>query len=764
LGRTLALFIFSVIILLSTTPPSFADTPSEIRTQELAQLRQMLPASKPFDDWLAQTGELPRDFDALPTSPCPQDILTTLRDGKPHRVTKDEWPARRAEMRQILEQWFVGHAPPAPGNVRAIIENKFQDAGLDIWQVRLEFGPDHAAILHCWLFMSPKLKKPAPVFLVDNFKYKRFAADALEKGTFAVCVYNAPDPAYVEFMPKYVKDRKDESDAYKDLFGNYDWSEFYRRGWSASRAVDWLSTLNFIDARHIYIGGHSRSAKQAMVGAAFDDRIAGVIASSPGSGGSLCYRYCDQYYYGESAELLTRVFPKWVSPKVRFFVGRENKLPGDMHFEYALLAPRPVLMSTATNDDVENTWAVERTYDLAHPAWELLGEPGNLAVRYRPGPHAPDDATYHAYSEFLEAAVAGKPPATLFPYQPIHVWNYDKWLATNKATPAPPEARAGAIANAADFADAQQNIRQRINWLLGNGPAYAPIKPDFTHGESDEEANRLRRANVYHQRITFGDHINGNLYRPTEKKSPGEKSPAIIWLAPFQTSTGYVPGYKEGDVPYTHWVTAGYIVLAFDPIATGGRQDERRGFYDRNPHWSLMGKMVVDARNAIDAVLADPQVDPHRVYLVGFAMGGMTAAFTAALDDRIAGAASIAGFTPFRTDTDASGTGGIRRWSELYGWLPNLGTYIGQEQKVPVDFAEILSAAAPRPMLVIAPTLDWHANHADVANAVGQANAVYHAIGAKQTIRLESPQQPCQFDNAMQAQVMDWLSQGSAAK
>jgi len=118
--------------------------------------------------------------------------------------------------------------------------------------------------------------------------------------------------------------------------------------------------LDFVAADQIYIGGHSRSAKQSLACAAFDERIAGVIASSPGSGGSLDFRFCDQYYFGESAERLTTVFPLWVSPKVRFFACRENKLPADMHFVYALIAPRPVLMSTAINDSVESTGRLSR--------------------------------------------------------------------------------------------------------------------------------------------------------------------------------------------------------------------------------------------------------------------------------------------------------------------------------------------------------------------------------------------------------------------
>src|SRR5262249_48896964 len=153
---------------------------------------------------------------------------------------------------------------------------------------------------------------------------------------------------------------------------------------------------------------------------------------------------------------------------------------------------------------------------------------------------------------------------------------------------------------------------------------------------------------------------------------------------------------------------AGFLVLAYDPIATGARQEERRDFYRRYPRWSLMGQMDLDARHAVDAVLANPDADPKRISLVGFGMGGMVATLTAALDERIAAGVSASGFTPFRGDTDGTGTGGLRRWSHLYGWLPRLGGFVGNEGAVPIDFPEILSAVVPRKLLIVAPTLDWH--------------------------------------------------------
>ncbi len=719
----------------------------EKERKELEQLRRVLPPCPTFDRWVETFGCLPPDFDALPDVPYPQDLLTLGEGKRSRRLTAAEWPAKRRELAALVEDYLLGHAPPPPGNVRGIVEQKKEEEGRQTWTVRLEFGPDHAASLHCWLWLPPNFQgKPTPVFLVDNTNYTQFARQAFDQGRFLICVYNATDPVY---RPE----KKDESESYKDLFGKYDWSEFRRRGWSASRAVDWLQTLDFVARDQIYIGGHSRSAKQSLACAAFDERIAGVIASSPGSGGSLHFRFCDQYYYGESAERLSTVFPLWVLPKVRFFAGRENKLPADMHFVYALIAPRPVLMSTAINDSVESTWAVEQMYESIAPVWQLLGHSGNLALRYHAGQHRPDPATHLAHSQFLLWCAEGKSPAEIFPFQPYHPWNYENWAQSNPVPP-PPFKRA----------TTPEQTREAIRWLLGEGPAYAPVKTILGTGESDDAARVLNRGGPSHLRCRFGN-VNADFYYPpgrsptaqTQNASPTNKLPTIIWLAPLHCSTGYVPGYRTGDIPYVRFAKAGFLVLAFDPIATGARQQERRDFYERHPRWSLMGQMVLDARHAVDAALANPDADPSRICLVGFGMGGMVAVFTAAIDQRVASVVNASGFVPLRTDGDSAGTGGVRRWSHLYGWLPRLGQYAGKESRIPVDLPEILSAIAPRPLLEVAPILDWHHPHDRVAEAVNKARSAYTSRRSADRLELYSPNCLAEFNNGIQDEILRFL-------
>ena len=85
----------------------------------------------------------------------------------------------------------------------------------------------------------------------------------------------------------------------------YDFSCLARWAWSASRAVDYLVTLTEVDKSKIGLAGHSRHGKQALLAAAFDERIAAVIPSSGNTGECDPWRYTTDMFVNESIELLT---------------------------------------------------------------------------------------------------------------------------------------------------------------------------------------------------------------------------------------------------------------------------------------------------------------------------------------------------------------------------------------------------------------------------------------------------------------------------
>jgi hypothetical protein len=101
----------------------------------------------------------------------------------------------------------------------------------------------------------------------------------------------------------------------------------------------------------------------------------------------------------------------------------------------------------------------------------------------------------------------------------------------------------------------------------------------------------------------------------------------------------------------------------------------------------------------------------------------------AALDDHIAGVISVAGFNPMRTDTADKGTGGINRWSHWMPLQPRLGSFIGEERRIPYDYDELLAMIAPRPVLIFRPRIDYSSTLPDVQNAIQEAGKVFNVLG-----------------------------------
>src|SRR4029078_10537047 len=76
----------------------------------------------------------------------------------------------------------------------------------------------------------------------------------------------------------------DDSDAWIEIYPDYDWSCLGRWAWAASRTVDYLTTLPEVNKEQIGLAGHSRNGKQALLAAAFDERIGAVVPSSGNTG------------------------------------------------------------------------------------------------------------------------------------------------------------------------------------------------------------------------------------------------------------------------------------------------------------------------------------------------------------------------------------------------------------------------------------------------------------------------------------------------
>jgi pimeloyl-ACP methyl ester carboxylesterase len=308
---------------------------------------------------------------------------------------------------------------------------------------------------------------------------------------------------------------------------------------------------------------------------------------------------------------------------------------------------------------------------------------------------------------------------------------------------------------------------------LGKQPDSIAFDGRYTFLTPEESAmmghDRWAPSGVKRMPVSFGANVRGNVYYNPDVKKP---APAVIWLHPFSYGSGYNEGYQVDDTTIYHRLAQqGYVVLAFDQCGFGLRLLEGRDFYEHYPQWSRLGRMVYDVRAAVD-FLHDgkgaaqgemPAVDPEQIHVLGFSLGGMVGLYATALDERIAVVASIAGFTPLRTDSDDKPTGGNRRLYQWHALQPKLGLFTKQESKIPYDFDDVLRLIAPRRCLIVAPRRDRFATFDEVVACVERAKSGWLQAGRADALTFSTPDDISQFRSPQQRDYLDWLAAGRAA-
>ena len=627
----------------NTSVPAELPIPlEEIRRRRRTEaVRSALPYSPRWESWLEATGEMAPDFDLL----VPRSGLWSPVEGL---LGAGEWPARTAAIRDRWRQWLLGSSPAPPEDAEADVMDERRVGGAIDRVLELTFKRGAGRVRARLLL--PDARSGLPVLLCPA-GHDWFAAAALRRGWAACLVHDA-------------------SDHLGELYPDHDWSRLARRAWSLSRAVELLHHMPEIDPYAIVAAGYGSGGRAALIAAAHDERIAAVASSSSGVLGGIPARGCAERHGGPGIETLTRTQPDLFHPRLRFFSGREHLLPTDSHELLALVAPRPVLLSVAADDPEESTWAAERAVDAVRPAYELLGAPaGAIALRWSAGgPQAAPEAL-EGILDWADHAVgrAGTGPETA---RRMHAREGVTWPRQTAPRRAALDAR---------------ELAEALTAALGVVPPAAPGPPDL--GGPDAPATI--------------DGVPVDVFLP-----PGaRRAPLALWLGPLCRASGYASPIDGGPAVWERLLDDGWAVVCFDPIGTGARRGEEAGFRRRHPDWSLLGRMVHDARAAIAAAATLPAVDATSPWVAGYGVGGLVALHLAALEPIVGGvavAAPTAGDLPLLLSEP---------W---YG------------------LTDLLAALGRRPALVVSPVCDPEADPEDTADAVraaaGERAPVEHAV------------------------------------
>lgn len=726
---------------------------------EISGKSRVTPLDTTWQDWLKRTGELPPDFDAMPTIPFQPDPLVLDEGGKNIRVkTRKQWEEKREWIRGEIKYWITGSFPPPPLIIKAEILDEKNEGAVTLRTVLLKFGPQNKAGLTLELMIPPG-KKPFPVFMTQ-WTHRNWAAAALRRG-YLGCVYAASD-------------NKDDADAYAGIwYPEYDFSLLMRRAWAASRAVDYLCGLEFVDRKRIALTGHSRNGKQSLLAAAFDERITAVISSSGGTGSEIPFRYTGNKYNNESIEGMTTDFPHWFHPRLRFFQGREDKLPIDQNLLMTLIAPRALMCCSAVTEEQGNPWGIEQGYRSVKRVYKFLKAEDRLSVLFRQGRHSLSAGIVEQYIDFFDYAFKRspyKPPQSFY-----HDYSFENWMKKSgervvpesfpvKGTTIP----ASACRSVRKWEQEKREIQSRVTWIMGESPQAAANRfpgklaaighwdeyPGDVIGRPQETQDMAR--------VVIGQHCYGSLYYPKNAGgSPARNIPAVIFLHGYSYATGFA--LRSGFL-FENLVKRGFAVYAFDMIGFGARIEEGARFYSRYPRWSKLGKMAEDTKNAVSLLANFDFIDPGKIYLCGYTLGGAVGLHAAALDKRIAGVAAVCAFTPMRADGGNKVTEGARAYSYLHGLLPRLGFFTGRENRIPYDFHELLACIAPRKLLVVAPSLDRDAVSGDVEKAMGEAGKIYGLYNAPGEITFKKPEDFNRFSEPVQQEIIQWLVEKAVKK
>jgi dienelactone hydrolase len=181
------------------------------------------------------------------------------------------------------------------------------------------------------------------------------------------------------------------------------WSLLGKMAWDLSRGVDYLQTLDFVDPQRIGSIGHSHGGITTLWGMALDERIRAGVSNC----GFDTFRIDGNLWRWSHATALM--------PRLGFYVSSPHitmdnyravpdseviQVPFDQHMMLALIAPRPLLLSTSDDDFVfpNGGWSARRSLARLAPVYKALGAADRLEGHFFAAGHSfPAPVSARAY-------------------------------------------------------------------------------------------------------------------------------------------------------------------------------------------------------------------------------------------------------------------------------------------------------------------------------------------------------------------------------
>lgn len=400
--KDIALLVFGTLFCLAAIP------------MDNSKGQQIRPPN--YDESLVPKFELP----SVLQSPIPLDIPSVGND-RPRIKTPAQWPAHRQALVAMLAEQEYGFLPTETVKVTsecfddadAVLSGKTH-SNIRRRQLAITLERNGKSLRIDMIVWSPRNRANAPCFVGLNFRGNQSTCDDPSvRLTTSWCDQRHPgvennrateqsranqserwpiaeivDQGFAVATAHYCDIDPDFDDGFENgIHGLYPdfrcdeqhpnrWGSIAAWAWGLSRMADVLVQLDGVKADALLVVGHSRLGKTALWAGATDERFRIVISNNSGCGGAALSKRA----YGESVARINTSFPHWFNRTFRKYNDREEAMPFDQHQLIATIAPRPVYISSASNDRWADPLGEMLSGKEASAAYELLGKEGFAAT------------------------------------------------------------------------------------------------------------------------------------------------------------------------------------------------------------------------------------------------------------------------------------------------------------------------------------------------------------------------------------------------
>jgi len=346
----------------------------------------------------------------VPSYKLPEMLVS--EENKKVRNTRMWETARRNEILELFRENVYGRIPSTQWSKTFKLINEDKNAmGGDatLKEVDITISSEgQSLVINLSIFVPNNIPKPVPVYLLINnresentdvsrkVKSEFWPAEELVARGYAIAAFHNADvdPDNFDDFKNGIHGLLDRGERRPDS-----WGTIAAWAWGASRCMDYFETDNDIDSKKVALVGHSRGGKTALWAAAEDQRFAIAVSNESGCGGAALARR----KYGETVARINNGFPHWFCMNYRKWSGNEDAIPVDMHMLIALIAPRAVYITSASDDlwadprgsylSLYHSLPVFRLYDKNTSIPEIMPPlnkqviSGNVAYHIRDGAH-----------------------------------------------------------------------------------------------------------------------------------------------------------------------------------------------------------------------------------------------------------------------------------------------------------------------------------------------------------------------------------------